>query len=106
MITKYDPNFSGTHVIRITFLQWDYVGHIAFKIHGNCKGANILECFDALFDAEDFVENDCDLEYNEEYDVFYLTLKKETGEKLECEGDENEIRDMIVRIEIAEVMEE
>lgn len=105
MITKYDPNFAGTHVIRITFLQWEYSGHVAFRIGGNCKGANILECFDSLFDCDDFTENDCDFAYDEEYEVFYLTLTNESGTELQCEGDENEIRDMIVGIEIAEILE-
>lgn len=25
MINYYDPNFQGVHVIRVTFMQWDYI---------------------------------------------------------------------------------
>lgn len=34
MINYYDPNFQGVHVIRVTFMQWDYIGHVAFEIAG------------------------------------------------------------------------
>ena len=48
MISSYDPNFHGVHVIRVTFMQWDYIGHVAFEIAGtgvkhdeeNAGGAN------------------------------------------------------------------
>lgn len=43
MINYYDPNFQGVHVIRVTFMQWDYIGHVAFEIGGNCKGAELMD---------------------------------------------------------------
>ena len=30
MISSYDPNFHGVHTIRVTFMQWDYIGHVSF----------------------------------------------------------------------------
>ena len=45
MIDFYDPNFQGIHVIRVTFMQWNYVGHVSFRIGGNCKGAEVLDLF-------------------------------------------------------------
>ena len=36
MISSYDPNFHGVHTIRVTFMQWDYTGHVSFEIGGNC----------------------------------------------------------------------
>ena len=43
MISSYDPNFQGVHTIRVTFMQWDYIGHVAFEIGGNCKGAELMD---------------------------------------------------------------
>lgn len=43
MISSYDPNFRGVHTIRVTFMQWDYTGHVSFEIGGNCKGAELLD---------------------------------------------------------------
>ena len=43
MISSYDPNFYGVHTIRVTFMQWDYTGHVSFEIGGNCKGAELLD---------------------------------------------------------------
>ena len=43
MISSYDPNFHGVHTIRVTFMQWDYTGHVSFEIGGNCKGAELLD---------------------------------------------------------------
>ena len=62
MINYYDPNFQGVHVIRVTFMQWDYIGHVAFEIGGNCKGAELmdftfLEC-DNQEDIDRYSEND------------------------------------------------
>lgn len=43
MISSYDPNFHGVHTIRVTFMQWDYTGHVSFEIGGNCKGAELMD---------------------------------------------------------------
>ena len=70
MINYYDPNFQGVHVIRVTFMQWDYIGHVAFEIGGNCKGAELmdfifLEC-DNQEDIDRYSENDCQFSYDSE----------------------------------------
>jgi len=63
MLKYYDPNFRGVHVVRTTFMAWDYVGHVAWPIGGNCRGAamldtDFLEC-DTQEDIDRYVENDC-----------------------------------------------
>lgn len=74
MINYYNPNFQGVHVIRVTFMQWDYIGHVAFEIGGNCKGAELmdftfLEC-DNQEDIDRYSENDCQFSYDEENEVY------------------------------------
>ena len=107
MINFYDPNFQGIHVIRVTFMQWGYVGHVAFKIGGNCKGASLLDCTflecDAQEDIDRYTENDCKFRFDEEYEIYQATLKNADGDELEVKGDEFEFKDMVVGIEIAEV---
>ena len=61
MLEKYDPNICfGRHTIRITLMQWDYVGHVAVEVNGNCKGAILLDpCYIVEADEdeiEDFVD--------------------------------------------------
>lgn len=79
MISSYDPNFRGVHTIRVTFMQWDYTGHVSFEIGGNCKGAELLdftflEC-DNQEDIDRYSENDCQFSYDEENEVYTAVLK-------------------------------
>ncbi len=111
MIKKYDPNiYDATHTVRITLMQWDYVGHISRRVGGNCKGADLLnaDCFE--FDNQDdidrYVENDCELSYNEEYDEYTAVLTKPNGDQLEVQGNEQEMKNMVVAIEFVEVVED
>lgn len=102
---KYDPNiYEGTHTVKITLQKWEYKGHIISHIGGNCKGRSILD-FD--FECEnDFPNNDCQMEYHEDYDCFTCILRDENGDVLICEGDAREMNDMIVGIEIIDFCEE
>ena len=105
MIDFYDPNFQGIHVIRVTFMQWNYVGHVSFRIGGNCKGAEVLDLFSLEFDIS-FIENDCRLCFDDDYNIYHVTLKNTDGDELEVEGDIEEIKDMIVSIEIVSTINE
>lgn len=102
---NYDPNMSrGIHTIKITLQIWDYVGHIIHKVGGNCRGLSVLE-----FDFEcwnEFEENDCHLEYDEDYGYFVCILKNSDGDTLSCECDVGEMNDMVVAIEILDYAEE
>lgn len=69
MLKYYDPNFRGVHIVRATFMAWDYVGHVAWPIGGNCRGAamldtDFLEC-DTQEDIDRYVENDCQFSFDE-----------------------------------------
>lgn len=102
---NYNPNIeNGVHTIRITLQQWDYVGHIIQKMYGDCKGRYVLSFeFD---DIDDNFDSDCEFKYHEDYDYFTCVLKNESGDTLECEGDVDEMNDMIVGIEIIDFCEE
>lgn len=96
---NYDPNIiNGTHTIRVTLQMWDYKGHIIQKIKGNCKGREILD-FDFEYEDE-FPNNDCQMEYNEEYDGFKCVLTNECGETTKFEGDAEDMNSLIVAVEI------
>lgn len=101
---NYDPNiYEGTHTVKITLQQWEYKGHIISHIDGNCKGKNVLD-FD--FECEnDFPDNDCQMKYHEDGDYFTCVLKDEKGNTLKCEGDAQEMNDMIVGVEIIDFCE-
>lgn len=102
---NYDPNiYKGIHTVRITIQQWGYLGHITQEISGNCKGRDILD-FD--FECEDGeCENDCNLRFDDDYNVFRATLKDENGNTLEVEGEDEEFNKMIVALEIIDFMED
>lgn len=102
---NYDPNIDrGIHTVKTTLQQFDYIGHFTQKIGGNCKGKQILD-FD--FECEeDFPDNDCQLEYDEDYDVFTCVLKNEKGDTLKCECNAEEMNNMIVAVEIIDFTKE
>ena len=108
MINFYDPNFQRVHVVRVTFMQWGYIGHVAFKIGGNCKGAFLLDFtfleYDVQEDIDLYTENDCQFSFDDEYEIYRATLKNANGDELEVEGDTEDFKDMVIGIEIAEVM--
>ena len=95
MLKYYDPNFRGVHVVRATFMAWDYVGHVAWPIGGNCRGAamldtDFLEC-DTQEDIDRYVENDCQFSFDEESQTYSAILHREDGDTLEYSGDEDAV---------------
>lgn len=109
MIDSYDTKVlrEATHTIRITLMQDEYVGHIDFKIGGNCKGANVLSgaiCFFEDGYMGSMVDNDCYLDYDYERDLFTAILHDGDGKTVEVSGNELEMENMVVSIEIEEVM--
>ena len=108
MLEKYDPNICfGRHTIRITLMHWDYVGHVAVEVNGNCKGAILLDpCYIVEADEDDiqhFVENDCN--FSKESGIFSAKLKNQKGEILEIEDFVDEIENLIVGIEIVDYVQ-
>lgn len=109
MIENYDPNFVGVHVVRATFRAWDYTGHVAFPIGGNCKGASLLEPIFLEVDAQDdidrYTENDCQFSYDEDSEMYHAVLHRENGDTMEWSGGEDEFKDILVAMEIVECRE-
>lgn len=104
MIDFYDPNiWIGTHTVRITLMEWDYVGHIAYKIGGNTRGAGLLDAdFFDYADGDDIanlVENDCELEWLEDSATYQLVLTNPAGEQIQEEWEADELKKMVVSIE-------
>ena len=109
MIKSYDPNIQGTHRIRVTFMQWDYVGHISYEIGGNCHGMSLFDGFlDGMGNEEiaGLSENDCQLSYCEEYEYFEMLMKNKSGNTMSGEYDKEELERMVVKIEIMKVIED
>lgn len=106
MLNKYNPKHKGTHIIRVTFMQRNYVGHISYKMGGNCRGAALLNPefleSDNQSDIDLYVENDCSLKWDEETETFSVTLKNPEGDELYIEDESDEISDMIVGIEFTD----
>ena len=111
MIKNYDPCMDyAVHTVRITLMWYDYTGHIAYNISGNCRGASLLETstfFECWSQDEinKFAENDCELRYDEDYEMFTAVLLNDKGETLEIEADESEMQDMVVAVEFVKVEE-
>ena len=111
MIKNYDPCMDyAVHTVRITLMWYDYTGHIAYNISGYCKGASLLDAqklFECLGQEEidNFVENDCEFGYDEDYEVFTAVLLNDKGGTLEIEADESEMQDMVVAVEFVKVEE-
>ena len=102
---KYNPNiYKGIHTVKITLQQWEYKGHIVIKIRGNCKGRSVLD-FDFGCE-ENFQNNNCQMKYHKKEDYFTCVLKNGSGNTLRCEGDAEEMNDMIVGVEIIDFCEE
>lgn len=107
MIDNYNLNInSAVHTIRVTFMVDNFVGHVAYKLRGNCKGLDVLEpMFDSheQSDIDNYVENDCEFTYCEYAYCYTLVLTNGEGERCLIEADDDELRNMIVALEIVNV---
>ena len=102
---NYNPNAYGTHKIKITLQQWEYVGHIYLSVRGNCKGLDVLDFdFDCDIDEDSIPENDCNLVCEDNY--FKAELHDSEGGVLQRDGDAYEMNKCIVGIEITDFIEE
>lgn len=101
----YDPNFQGTHIVQATFMQWDYVGHVAYEMSGNSKGENQLHAdfldLDTQDEIDQYVINDCDFTAHCDEDEYFFsaTLRNAEGDELRVEGDAEDFKRMIIKIE-------
>lgn len=87
----------SVHTVRVTLMQEDYIGHVAYEVYGNCTGADVLDVDYFLETAE----KDCEFEWTE--DFFSATLRNESGDKLPISGMDTDLRRLIVGMEIVDV---
>lgn len=109
MIKTYDPNMSfSEQTIRVTFMLWDYVGHIAHKMRGNVRGAALFEDFLCGMDSEavdDLAENDCKFSSDDD-GYFEMWLKKADGCETKTGGTDDDFYSMVTGIEIVKQVKE
>ena len=91
----------SVHTVRVTLMQEDYIGHVAYEVYGNYVGADALDVDYFVETAEKFTENDCEFEWIE--DFFSATLRNESGDKLPVSGMDSDLRRLIVSMEITDV---
>ena len=90
----------GTHTCRLTLMERDYVGHVTFKIGGNCRGASILESALDYLEDPSRLESDCRFKCYDDGTLYSVVLSN--GETTCCypDMDYDELCDMIVAVEI------
>ena len=104
---NYDLNIDwGTHIVEVTIQSWEYIGHLKFKIGGNCKGLSVMKNADDLWRNEDVIWNDCAFKIDEDEEWFSCELKDADGNILQCDDNLDNLSDMIVKIEILALQEE
>lgn len=91
----------SVHTVRVTLMQEDYIGHVAYELYGNYTGADTLDVDYFLETAEKFTENDCAFEWIE--DFFSATLRNADGGKMSVSGMDTDLRRLIVGMEIVDV---
>lgn len=104
---KYYENMDNfrerTHTIQVTFQSGKYKGKIAYLMGGNCFGLDLLN-FDPYYIDQDnidhFVINDCKFTFDDEYEIFKMELKDEEENTLLCEDKTDDLRRMVVAVEI------
>ena len=103
---EYNPTVGwfgkkSVHTVRVTLMQEDYIGHVAYEVYGNYTGADALDVDYFLEDGEPYIENDCELAWIEEF--YTATLHNESGDKLQVSGMYTDLRRLIVGMEITDV---
>lgn len=90
---NYDPNNGfGTHLVQLTFQQWEYKLTVEVPIGGNCKGLSIIDSAVGSFDHK---------LYREQGEFPCITLKNAEGEELETDiEDEEDLKNMLVEAKI------
>ena len=105
IMREYNPNIAyGIHTVKVTLQQWEYTGHIIWRVGGNCKGKSVLN-----FDFEDFedgfdLENDCEIECDD--GLLSCILHDGEGNELEIEGEWEEMNELIVGMEVIDFVPE
>ena len=91
----------SVHTVRVTLMQEDYIGHVAYEVYGSYTGADVLAVDYFLATAEKFTENACEFEWIE--DFFSAALQNASGGKMSVSGMDTDLRRLIVGMEITDV---
>ena len=105
MLKTYSPNDTyNIHLVRVTFMEGEYSGHIAYEMGGNCRGADLLDngflYETSQADIDQYIENDCQFTFHEDGEWFSAVLKNPAGHSLTVSGKDEDMRKMIVCMEI------
>lgn len=102
---EYNPTFvwfgKSVHTVRVTLMQEGYIGHVSYEVYGNCIGADVLNADFFIDEVEQFIENDCEFEWID--DFFSAELRNANGDKLPISGMDSGLRRLIVGMEITDV---
>ena len=90
----------GKHTIRLTLMEHDYTGHVTFDVFGNCYGASILEIASDSMEEPERFESDCQLECYDDGTMYSVVLSNGTETRSYEDLEYEELRDMIVAVEI------
>lgn len=90
---EYDPNNRfGTHLVQLTFQQWQCKFTIEVPVRGNCKGMDVLNYA---------VDNFYVYLYDSQGEYPELIMKDEDGNELETAiEDEDDLKEMLVEAKI------
>ena len=69
-LKNYNPvQGRNIHTVRVTFMDGEYTGHIAFEVGGNCRGSDFLN--------DDFLEEDMQEEIEQYTSVQRIPVPKD-----------------------------
>lgn len=100
---KYQPYSNGCHTVRITLQFGEYLGHIAYRVGGNCKGMDIMENPFERHTQDNidlYSENDCKLMFDEDNESYSCILTNGNGDEVYVAGDDRIMRNITVAMEI------
>lgn len=98
----------GTHLVRITLMYGQTVGHVTVQTNGNIKGLDVINtAIDNLQSMEGIVRNDCNFQYDEKTDAYIIQLRMRSVEPTPAKTfttilEWRDIEDMIVCVEIVD----
>lgn len=103
---NYDPNINyGTHIVEVTIQMWEYIGHLKYKIGGNCKGLSIMKNAEDLYRNKDIIWSDCNFIIDEENEWFKCELKDVNENILMIDNGLDDLPNLMVKIEILALQE-
>lgn len=99
-LKNYDPNLTwAKHTMKISFMMWDYKGHVTYEMGGNARGISLLAVDPLDLYETTFDENPVNFRNLGEA-WFAMDLTNEKGDITRVEDDFKSLGDYIVAVEI------